>query len=59
MSVLKRRDAIDFETEGAFRKRVVQKSSANIDAKSSLKKKNVLEFERVSFLLPVCVRILC
>lgn len=39
MFVLKRRDAIDFETEGAFRKRVVQKSSANIDAKSSLKKK--------------------
>lgn len=31
MSVLKRRDAIDCETEGAFRKRVVQKSSANID----------------------------
>lgn len=39
MSVLKRRDAIDFETEGAFRKLVVQKSSVNIDTKSSLKKK--------------------
>ena len=59
MSVLKRRDAIDFETEGAFRKLVVQKSAANIDTKSSLKKRNVLEFEIVSFLLPVCVRILC
>lgn len=59
MSVLKRRDAIDFETEGAFRKLVVQKSSANIDTESSLKEKNVLEFEIVSFLLPVCVRILC